>query len=136
MDAGMSARLASFIVAFAALSALQAGAQALVDPTRPPNAPTGESDAAAQGGTQLQSILIATNRRLAIINGATVALGGMVGEAKVVRITETEVTLQKGDETEVLKLYPGVDKQPIKRAATSARGNRAPQRSPQQGGSK
>ena len=130
----MSKRLASVVLAgCAALGALQARAQALVDPTRPPNAPAGEADAAQSGGTQLQSILIASNRRLAIINGATVGLGGMVGEAKVVRITETEVTLQKGDETEVLKLYPGVDKQPIKRRA---KGAVASQRSPQSGGTK
>lgn len=129
----MSRRLASLVVAgFAALGAPQASGQALVDPTRPPNAPAGEAEA-VQSGTQLQSILIASNRRLAIINGATVGLGGMVGEAKVVRITETEVTLRKGDETEVLKLYPGVDKQPIKRRA---KGAVASQRSPQSGGTK
>lgn len=129
----MSGRLAScLLVALAALGALQASAQALVDPTRPPNAPMGEAEAAVSG-TQLQSILISSSRRLAIINGATVALGGMVGEAKVVRITETEVTLQKGDEKEVLKLYPGIDKQPIKRGA---KGAAASQRSPQPGGTK
>jgi len=129
----MSPRLAAGVVAcLAALFALQASAQALVDPTRPPNAPAGEAEA-APGGTQLQSILIAANRRLAIINGATVGLGGMVGEAKVVRITATEVTLQKGDEKEVLKLYPGVDKQPIKRGA---KGAAATQRSAQPGGTK
>jgi MSHA biogenesis protein MshK len=131
MDAGMTGRLASVVVAgFAALAALQASAQSLVDPTRPPNATYGDTDVIPTG-PQLQSIRIATNRRLAIINGTTVAVGGMVGEAKVVRITESEVTLQKGDETEVLKLYPGVDKQPIKRSAKGAAGSPASQRSPQ-----
>jgi len=131
----MSNRLASFVLAgLAALAALPAGAQSLLDPTRPPNTQPGEPEV-AQSGTQLQSILIASNRRLAIINGTTVALGDMVGEAKVVRITETEVTLQKGDETEVLKLYPGVDKHPIKRRAKGAAGaNPVSQRS--QGGTK
>lgn len=129
----MRPRLAACVVAgFAALGALQASAQALVDPTRPPNAPAGEADA-APGGSQLQSILIAANRRIAIINGVTVGLGGMVGEAKVVRITETEVTLLKGDEKEVLKLYPGVDKQPIRRGA---KGAAATPRSAQPGGTK
>ncbi|HEX2649837.1 MAG TPA: MSHA biogenesis protein MshK [Burkholderiales bacterium] len=129
----MSRRPASLALAgLALLGALQASAQGLVDPTRPPNAPAGEADA-AQSGTQLQSILIASNRRVAVINGAPVGLGGMVGEAKVIRINETEVTLQKGDEIEVLKLYPGVEKQPIKRRA---RGAVASQRSPQPGGIK
>jgi hypothetical protein len=134
MDAGMSRRLASALVAaFAALAALQAGAQALVDPTRPPNAPAGDADVMIPSGPQLQSILIASNRRLAIINGATVSLGDMLGEAKVVRITASEVTLQRGEETEVLKLYPGIDKQPVKRPS---KGAVATQRSPQPGGTK
>jgi MSHA biogenesis protein MshK len=133
----MSERAALFAFAVAGmLTAAQVNAQALVDPTRPPNAPAaGEVPGAAPGGSLLQSILIASNRKLAIINGTTVALGGMVGEARVVRITETEVTLKKGDETEVLKLYPGVDKQPIKRGARSARAG-SPPRSSSQGGTK
>ena len=133
----MRGRIGLFgVVALAMLGAAQAHAQTLVDPTRPPNAPVaGETPDASPGGSQLQSILIAANRKVAVINGTTVSLGGMVGEAKVVRITETEVTLQKGDETEVLKLYPGVDKQPVKRGTKNARAGMAP-RSPQQGGSK
>jgi MSHA biogenesis protein MshK len=114
----MSARLlCGAIVTAALLAAGAARAQALVDPTRPPNAPApGEAQDAAPA-IQLQSILISRSRRLAIINGDTVALGGTFGEARVVKITETEVTLQKGEETEVLKLFPGVDKQPAKRRA-------------------
>ena len=131
----MSERIAAVALAgLALLGAAQVRGQALVDPTRPPNAPVEGDAVEAPGGSRLQSILIASNRKLAIINGTTVALGGMVGEAKVVRITETEVTLQKGDETEVLKLYPGVDKQPIKRRTRSVRAGSAPRSS--QGGSK
>lgn len=96
-----------------------AQAQALTDPTRPPaaaGATLGAQDEAPPG-TQLQSVLISKGRRLAVINGNTVALGGMVGEARVVKITETEVVLKKGEETEVLKMYPGIDKRPVKRTA-------------------
>jgi MSHA biogenesis protein MshK len=112
----MRAHFLCCAIAMAAqLAAGTARAQALVDPTRPPNAPApGEAQDAAPA-VQLQSILISRSRRLAIINGDTVALGGTIGEARVVKITETEVTLQKGEETEVLKLFPGVDKQPSKR---------------------
>ena len=111
----------ALFLAGVAWTAVTARAQALVDPTRPPNAPVGGEMPEANGGTQLQSILIASNRKLAIINGTTVPLGGMVGEAKVVKITETEVTLRKGDETEVLRLYPGIDKAPVKRRAHGSR---------------
>jgi MSHA biogenesis protein MshK len=102
-----------------------AWAQGLTDPTRPPNAVADPAQDAG-GGTQLQSVLISQGRRRAIINGNMVALGDTVGEAKVVKITETEVVLQKGSETEVLKLYPAVDKQPAKRGSGKPRQGRSP----------
>lgn len=95
-----------------------AQAQALTDPTRPPSALPGSPAAPEETrGAQLQSILLSSGRKVAVINGAMVPLGGMVGEARVVRITETQVVLKKGGETEVLKMYPGIDKRPVKRAA-------------------
>lgn len=106
---------AGAVFAVALWAFVPAHAQSLSDPTRPPNAQAAGPDGAGATGTQLQSVLISQGRRLAIINGATVALGETVGEAKVVKITETEVVLQKGSETEVLRLYPGIDKQPVKR---------------------
>ena len=98
-----------------------AQAQALTDPTKPPSATSALSGSpGAQEettGTQLQSILISSGRKVAVINGTMVPLGGMVGEARVVRITETQVVLKKGEETEVLKMYPGIDKRAVKRSA-------------------
>lgn len=95
-----------------------AQAQALTDPTRPPSALSGSPAAQEEAvGTQLQSILLSSGRKVAVINGTMVPLGGMVGEARVVKITETEVVLKKGEETEVLKMYPGIDKRPVKRTA-------------------
>ena len=112
----MKKAAAALLFAGALLPALApAGAQELVDPTRPPNASAALPGESASGGTQLQSVLISPGRRLAIINGKSVALGDAVGESKVVKITETEVVLQKGTETEVLKMYPGIDKQPVRR---------------------
>jgi len=107
------------MMAIAALVAMAgAQAQALTDPTRPPSAASGSPAAQEEApGTQLQSILLSSGRKVAVINGTMVPLGGMVGEARVVRITETEVVLKKGGETEVLKMYPGIDKRPVKRTA-------------------
>lgn len=89
--------------------AITAQAQALVDPTRPP-----AMDAASPGsplaGQRLHSTLLSPGRRLAIIDGQTVALGGKVGESTVVSISETQVVLRKGNETEVLKLLPATQK--------------------------
>jgi MSHA biogenesis protein MshK len=89
----------------------EAGAQgAMTDPTRPPSAAEATGGTATPAGPQLQSVLISPNRRLAVISGETVRQGATIGDARVVRITETEVTLKRGEETEVLKLTPGVDK--------------------------
>lgn len=100
-----------------ALATGPAWSQALSDPTRPPNAVSaGAPEAESAGARQLQSILLSGGRKLAIIDGKTVPLGGAVGEARVVKITETEVTLRTGKDVEVLKLYPTIEKLPVKRA--------------------
>lgn len=114
------------VALFVALPGPQlAHAQALADPMRPPAiAATPVQGAPADAGaarTRLQSVLISSGRRSAVIDGVVVPLGGSVGESRLVRITESEVVLKKGEETEVLKLYPSVDKKAVKprRSASS-----------------
>jgi MSHA biogenesis protein MshK len=109
--------------ALAALSLSIAHAQVLVDPTRPPMS-VGRPSEEAPPATQLQSILISGRRRVAVINGNTVALGEMIGEARVVKITETEVVLKTGEETEVLKMYPGIEKQAVKSRSAGRGGSK------------
>lgn len=130
--------LARVLAAAVGLSAACAQAQGLSDPTRPPgsqetsgNATDAQDD--APRGTQLQSVLLSRGRKLAVIGGTTVPLGGMLGDARVVKITETEVVLKRGDATEVLKLFPGIEKQVSKRQ--TRRAAVAGQASPRQGGS-
>jgi hypothetical protein len=107
--------LAQAIAASAAL-ALSAGssAQALTDPTRPPlelmSAVTGTAGAAPHA--PLQSILLSSARKGAIINGQYVALGGTYGTARLVKITATAVTLKGDHGLEVLQLYPPMEKTP------------------------
>ena len=87
----------------------------LADPTRPlqgqtvPDTGAPDAQPAAAG---LQSIILRKNAKpAALIDGAVVQLGGLVGEAKVVKITEDAVTLRgpQGEE-EVLFLTPGIEK--------------------------
>lgn len=116
----MARRLIGCCLCLGIVCAGVAQAQSLTDPTRPPGGsaapvPGHTSVEEVPAGTQLQSVLIAAGRRVAVINGTTVPLGGMVGEAKVIKISETEVVLRRGTETEVLKMYPGIDKQATKR---------------------
>ena len=91
-----------------------AAAQPLADPTRPPGAGSREPRAAASAPrTRLQSVLIAPERSIAIIDGRQVGIGDRVGEATLVSIAPTEVVLRRGAEHETLKLFPsGVEKRP------------------------
>lgn len=106
--------LAQAIAAMAGL-ALSAGstAQALTDPTRPPlqlmMAAAGVDQETAEGAEarpRLESILLSSARKGAIINGVYVPLGGAYGKAVMVSISATAVTLKTGKELEVLQLYP------------------------------
>ena len=86
-------------------------AQTLSDPTRPPGAVSpAEADDGQPRAPVLQSVIITPNRRAAIINGERIELGGVYGDARVSRITETEVVLRSAGRTEVLKMYPNIDK--------------------------
>ena len=139
----MRGALHSLLTAAMLAGTAGAQAQAMTDPTKPPaalSAPGGSSESPGTqedtAGMQLQSILMSSGRKVAVINGNMVPLGGMVGEAKLVAISETQVVLKKGDETEVLKLFPGVDKQPSKRRAARAGAKGSGPDSTRQGGSK
>ena len=96
-----------------ALLALAPGvfAQALVDPTRPPDAAPVLGSAVSVGAArpQLQSVLISNRpggRRLAVIDGRSVRAGDKVGGAVVVSIGEASVVLRRGKTLETLRLYP------------------------------
>jgi MSHA biogenesis protein MshK len=112
MDERLTARA---LIAALSLSASSTalGQASLADPTRPPLGAT-EADpgsaAAPRGGLRLQSVLISNTRRLAVIDGKTVQIGGEVGGATLTAISETGVTLRRGDEVETLRLHPGVEK--------------------------
>ena len=93
---------------------LSVGAQALPDPTRPAIAGSGYDASLAYGAQQegpvLQSVMLSPRRKSAIISGVKVDLGGKYADAKLIRISEGEVVLQRGGELQTLKLFPGVEK--------------------------
>ena len=96
----------------AMLACGNARAQALSDPTRPPAnllAPAGVASVPVSSAPRVQSILIARQtggRHVAVIDGQTVRLGENFRGARLERMTETEVTLVKGNERQVLRLFP------------------------------
>jgi len=112
MDERLSARALIVVLGLSA-SSMALAQTSLADPTRPPLG-AAEADpagsAAVRGGLRLQSVLISSTRRVAVIDGKTVPLGGEVGGATLTAISETGVTLRRGDEVETLRLHPGVEK--------------------------
>ena len=101
----------------ALLASVQGVAQPLADPTRPPleliNAMAGVPVSANEGGAKrlrLESILLSSTRKGAIINGRYVSLGDFYGKAQLVSINATAVTLKTEQEMEVLPLYAPMDK--------------------------
>ncbi|HJW26237.1 MAG TPA: hypothetical protein VJ576_15195 [Rhodocyclaceae bacterium] len=96
---------------------LLAGAQAaetapLADPTRPAGLLAGREGAeGSDGGWRLQSVIMPRGQKpTAIINGQVVALGQKLGEARLVRLSETEAVLQGPKGMERLSLIPDVSK--------------------------
>jgi MSHA biogenesis protein MshK len=94
-----------------------AGAENLPDPTQPatPGSVT-SGGAVVSSGPVLQSVMISTGRRVAVISGQAVKLGEKYGDLQVIRITESEVVLQGEGGTQTLRLYPGVEKKLTSRA--------------------
>jgi MSHA biogenesis protein MshK len=100
-------------------------AQMANDPTRPPSGFEEEGGAAlteAGGGPTLQSVMISPTNKAAIISGVMVRLGEKYGDAVLVKVAESEVVLRSGSESQVLKLYPGLEKQAPGSTAKGARG--------------
>lgn len=99
------------------------------DPTRPPSGfGAGGVDAESAdigGGMVLQSVMITPTSKAAIIGGVTVKLGEKYGDAVLVKVAESEVVLKSGTTSQVLKLYPGVEK----RESAPAPAKSAPRRS-------
>ena len=81
------------------------------DPTRPPAAIEAESTSSGSpGAPRLESVLIAPDRRIAVISGQQVMLGGKVGAGKVVSITESEVVIRGAKGVQTLRLLPELAK--------------------------
>ncbi|WP_206732474.1 MSHA biogenesis protein MshK [Janthinobacterium sp. 17J80-10] len=83
----------------------------LPDPTRPPAAfAAGEAGSVVASGPVLQSVLIASGRRVAVISGQTVQVGDKIGDLRVAKIDEGKVVLGNGKDVQTLKLFPGIEK--------------------------
>lgn len=107
---------AAAVAALAAVASL-AGAQALIDPTRPPAAmePTpasaGAGNAAGIAASGFQAVILRQGHKpVAVINGVMVELGGKLNDATLVKLSESEAVLQGPSGKEVLQLTPAAEK--------------------------
>lgn len=108
-----------------ALSAAMASAfaQQMRDPTRPPSfvAPAGTA-AVRESDLVLQTVLISTERRAAIINGRLLRLGENIAGMQLMSISESEVQLRGRGESRTLHLFPAVDRRDSKPSAAGSAG--------------
>lgn len=85
----------------------------LADPTRPPlqAAVMSGGVVASPAAASLQSVILRKEGRpAALINGEVVELGGMVGEARLVKVEEDAVVLLGPEGRETLRLIPAAEK--------------------------
>jgi len=104
-------------------------AEVLKDPTQPPTALSGEisNENGQAAGPVLQSVMIGSQYRAAIINGQKVMLGGKYESATLIKINEREAVLRNSDmSTQTLamdyamvkKTRPAVQTKPIAQPKT------------------
>jgi len=106
--------------------------QALSDPTRPPQEWLAAQPKVAgtpsafdqEAPPHLQSLLIGPSRNYAIIDGQLVGVGDTFNDARVVKVSPSEVVLRSERGIQTLRLFPDVEKRPVKPAAADA--ERAP----------
>lgn len=109
MSEAIASRSAITLMLLGLVTAMITSAHAsLPDPTRP----VAVAPVTGKGGTTvgsdsltLQSVLIAGERRLAIINGQRVQVGDVIGRSRVIRIDAGEVQLRRDGQLLTLTVY-------------------------------
>ena len=120
-------------VALAAAASLAYAQAALPDPTRPPAAmeplPAAAATAAAAAGSGLQTVILREGHKpVAVIDGVTVELGGKVGDATLVKLSESEAVLQGPKGRQVLRLTPAAEKTAIVKSRSAAESGKVTKR--------
>lgn len=117
----MMGRYALFLVLAGFMGAIPVLAQ-VPDPTRPAAplmTPEAGNGAVAPIESGVQTVILRHDGRksAAVINGRYVELGGMVGDRRVLKISESEIVLKGEGGREVIKVTPAIEKLPAKKTA-------------------
>lgn len=106
--------IASLLLAGAVSLGYGQSDSSLSDPTRPPLTvvePVTTSSEGVPQSNELQTVIRREGHKpTAVINGAIVELGDKVGDATLVKLSESEAVLQGPAGREILSLTPGVKK--------------------------
>lgn len=112
MAAGLKMLISAALLGLAQVAA----AEILPDPTRPAidlnsTGASGVGEAVPLEAVPhgLQSVIISSQYRAAIINGETVKLGEKSGDSRLVEVRENSVVLQNANGRLVLELFPKVN---------------------------
>lgn len=102
-------------MALAAASALAQGGEVMTDPMRPPGA--GESGATPPASKPSSSagvkiILTSSGRKLALIDGKVVLMGGEARDGTLVGLSDSTAVLSRDGRRNVLLMHPDVKKNP------------------------
>lgn len=101
----LSTTLASVLLFSSAVAAAE-----LRDPTRPGwSPPTDDAVANKPAPRLLTAIVIGPQRRLALIGNNYLAVGDMLGDARLIRIDFDQVVLQGRDGQRILRLIPALE---------------------------
>jgi len=82
--------------------------------------PPGEASASRAGApvnTGLQLVLTSAQRKLALIDGALVPVGGKVRSGTLAGLSDSVAVLQRNGSRDVLLMHPNIEKKPSRRDA-------------------
>jgi len=96
------------------VTAGSAAAQAMVDPMRPPDAVAAAGARGEPRAGALQGAITSSGRKLALIDGTVVPLGGAVREGTLTGLSDNTAVLKKNRGRDVLLMHPNIDKRPAR----------------------
>jgi hypothetical protein len=84
------------------------------DPMQPPGESSARAGAPSSAGTGLQLVIVSPQRKLALIDGSLVHVGGKARNGTLAGVSDSVAVLQKDGSRDVLLMYPNIEKKPAR----------------------
>lgn len=95
-----------YLAALLLTMSAKAAADRLVDPTRPPQAPSPGSEPSSYEGLRVEAVLRSPERDLAIVNGKVVRAGDRIGGVQIEAILPDGIRYVRDGQVRVARLQP------------------------------